>query len=310
MIYTVTLNPAIDREYRVEEIKYGTDLRASDVHIDFGGKGFNVSHFLTNMKIKNIAIGFLGGWPGKYIASGLESIGVEIRPIWIDGETRTNVSFFDKTSNKYIKVNDKGPTLMHTDEERLFELIESLAAPGDIWILAGNLTPGLAEDIYKRMLEFLNTRSVKTIIDTSGQSLRLSLKAKPYLVKPNAEEAQSLTRQIANSIQDYIKMTSMIRDMGAQNVIISLGEKGAVLQTSEGTWVYESPVIKKNNPIGAGDCLVGGVVFRLIHNDSLAESTKWGIASGAAAASLPGTQIGSLRQIQSLAKKVKFYKIE
>jgi 1-phosphofructokinase family hexose kinase len=310
MIYTVTLNPAVDRELTVPSVEFDSVLRATDARVDFGGKGFNVSRLLKGMGVPSIAVGFLGGKAGEMLQDGLKSLEIGAEFVWIPGETRTNVSIVTQSGGHYIKVNEKGPQVDQAKQEELLQKIESLARPGDWWVLAGSLPPGVADDFYARIVNVLNKRGAMAVLDTSGKSLQLGCAEKPYLVKPNAEEARALTGLPMGTPLEIATGAAEIRRMGAQNVVISMGKAGALLHTEEGTWLTHSPKIKEKNPIGAGDSMVGGLVSALTRGLSLKESLGWGVSSGAATASLSGTAVGSKKLIEKLLAQVEYEKLE
>ena len=306
MIYTLTLNPAIDREFTVNAVEFDTVLQATESQVDFGGKGFNVSRLLKSMGTPSTALGFVGGRAGEQMRDGLRLLEITTDFVWISEETRTNISIVTQSPNHYIKVNEKGPLVDESKQRELLGKIESIARSGDWWVLAGSLPPGVPDSFYAQITEILNDRKAITILDTIGESLRLGCRAKPFLVKPNAEEACHLTGlPVENAAQVELAATE-IRKMGAQNVVVSLGKKGALLQTSDGSWLVHSPKIKEKNPIGAGDSMVGGLVWALAQGHSLKESLGWGAASGAATASMSGTEVGSRPLIEELFHKVEY----
>lgn len=310
MIYTLTLNPAVDRELTVPAIEYDSVLRASESRVDFGGKGFNVSRLLKGLGAESTAVGFLGGKAGEILQDGLRSLGIGAEFVWVPGETRTNISIVTQSGGHYIKVNEKGPLVDSAKQQELLDKIAALARPGDWWVLAGSLPPGCPEDFYARIVAVLNEHGSLTLLDTTGEALRLGCAEKPYLVKPNAEEARALTKLPVETPAEIAAVAAEIRRMGAQNVVISLGKAGALLQTAEGTWLTHSPKIKEKNPIGAGDSMVGGLVWALTRGLGLKEALGWGVASGAATASLSGTEVGSQKLIEKLLAQVEYERLE
>jgi 1-phosphofructokinase family hexose kinase len=306
MIYTLTLNPAVDRELTVTELHYDTVLRAADSRVDFGGKGFNVSRLLKGLGAESTAVGFLGGKSGDILQDGLLSLGIGVDFVRVTGETRTNISIVTRTGEHYIKVNEKGPLVDKACQQELIEKVDALARPGDWWVLAGSLPPGCADDFYARIITVLNFHGALTWLDTTGESLRMGCAEKPYLVKPNAEEAGALTGFPVSSVDEIAAAAAHIREMGAQNVVISMGKDGAMLHTDEGTWLVHGPEITEKNPIGAGDSMVGGMIWALTQGKPLKESLGWGVASGAATASLSGTEVGSQKLIEELLAKVEY----
>ncbi len=305
MIYTLTLNPAVDRELTVPAISFDTVLRAAKSQVDFGGKGFNVSRLLKGLGCDSTAVGFLGGKAGEILKEGLEGLGIGTDFTWVDGETRTNISIVTPAGGKYIKVNENGPTIAPEKQAELLEKIERLAQPGDWWVLAGSLPPGVPDSIYAQVVGLLNRCGAKTLLDTGGKPLLLGCQEKPFLVKPNTEEARVLTGLPMGSPVDVARAAAQIRAMGAQNVIVSMGKAGALLKTAQETWLAHTPTIMEKNPIGAGDSMVGGLVWALTLGFPLKEALAWGVASGAATASLGGTEVGSRSLIEELRMQVR-----
>ena len=215
-----------------------------------------------------------------------------------------------RAHDHYIKVNEKGPLVNEARQAELLDKIEATAQAGDWWVLAGSLPPGVESPFYAQIIKVLNDRRAVAVLDTTGEALRLGCLEKPYLIKPNGEETQMLTGLPVDTPEQVAIAAEALREMGAQNVVISLGKSGALLHTAEATWMIHPPVIKEKNPIGAGDAMVGGLVWALAQEMPLNEALGWGVASGAAAASLSGTDVGSLEQITELNSQVRIEALE
>lgn len=304
MIYTVTLNPAVDRELVVPTIKFDTVLRALEWRVDYGGKGFNVSRMLISLGAASVALGFAGGDSGKLLRSGLNSLGIDTDFIWIDGETRTNVTIVTTDHDRYVKVNEPGPTILEKEQQFLLAQVRKLAAPGDWWVLSGSLPPGIPADYYAQIISLVHRAGGYAILDASGPALRHGCEAGPLLVKPNDVEAHNLTGLPVNTASEIAAAAAEIQGLGVANVVISLGKKGVMLIDDQQVWLLASPDIVERNPIGAGDSLVGGLVWGLDQGFTLSEALGWGIACGAAAASLSGTAVGRRDQVEELVKLV------
>jgi 1-phosphofructokinase family hexose kinase len=310
MIYTLTPNPAVDRELTVPTMEFDSVLRATESRIDFGGKGFNVSRLLKGMDASSVAVGFLAGSAGELLQNGLRSLGIGTDFVWVEGETRTNVSIVTQSHDHYIKVNEKGPLVNFAKQQELLDKIDLLAKHGEWWVLSGSTPPGVADDFYARVVSVLNKHGAHAVLDTTGESLRIGCGEKPFLVKPNAEEIRALTGLPVNTPAEIATAAAELRKMGAQNVVVSMGKDGALLHIAEETWLTHSPKIQEKNPIGAGDSMVGGLVWALSQGISLKEALGWGVASGAATASLSGTEVGTRPLIEELFKQVRFEKLE
>ena len=304
MIYTVTLNPAVDRELQVDKITFDTVLRASQWRVDCGGKGFNVARMLQSLGTTSVALGFAAGKTGELLKGQLQSLGIETEFVWVQGETRTNVSIVSDNHDHYVKVNEPGPTISGDDLVKLKQKVKELARPGDGWVLAGSLPPGVPPSIYAEMITILQSTGAQVILDTSDEALRQACQANPFLIKPNAEEAQELTGLPINTPAEIAAAGRAIQAMGAGNVIISLGKQGALLVNGQRAWLAASPEIVERNPIGAGDSMVAGLVWGLSQGHDLPEALCRGIACGAATASQNGTSVGSLSQVNQLLRQV------
>jgi 1-phosphofructokinase family hexose kinase len=300
VIYTLTLNPALDREYQVPALAFGEVLRAVAVREDLGGKGFNVSRALLALGAPSVAVGFVGGHAGRRIADGLAALGVATDFVALEGrETRTNVTVV--APDRHVKVNEPGPPVGPDEEERLISRVRALARAGDWWVLSGSLPPGARPGLYGELVRIVEGAGARALLDTSGPPLAAGCAAAPFLVKPNAAEARELTGLAAAAPEE---LAAAIRRLGPAHALVTLGEAGALLTDGARTWRAAPPAIAERNPIGAGDALLAGLVLGLSRGLALAEALRWGVAAGAAAASLPGTAVGDRALVERLAAGV------
>lgn len=309
MIYTLTLNPAVDRELTVPAIAFDDVLRASSARVDYGGKGFNVSRMLAVLGAESVALGFAGGRSGQLLAEGLAGLGIAADFTWVDGETRTNVSIVAADHSHYVKVNEAGPTISSTELHAMMAKVRALAKAGDWWVMAGSLPPGAPTSMYAEIIEIVEGAGAFAILDSSGDALRLGCEARPTLVKPNASEAVVLVGREVTTTAQVAAVAEAIRVTGVDNVAISLGEEGALLVTESGRWQAVPPAIHERNPIGAGDSMVGGLVWALSQNMSPDEALRWGVACGAATAATGGTGLGTRMEVGVLAGEVEIRRI-
>lgn len=302
MIYTVTLNPALDRELTVPALEYDEVLRATSSRIDCGGKGFNVSRMLAALGTPSVALGFAGGRTGDTLREGLEAIGITPEFVAIAGETRTNISIVPHDHARHIKVNEPGPTIADAERAALVERVRTLARPGDWWVLAGSLPPGLPPSFYADLIDIIKELNGQVLLDTSGEALQVSCAARPFLVKPNGYEASQLTGLPVNTPAEALAAARALD--GIEQVVVSLGAAGALLVTGGRGWLATPPPIEQRNPIGAGDSLVGGLVWGLSQGQTPAEVLRWAVACGAATAAHDGTAVGTRDEVTRLAAQV------
>ena len=305
MIYTLTLNPAVDRELVVPAIEFDSVLRATAWRVDFGGKGFNVSRMLASLHTPSVAIGFAGGPSGELLRDGLAGLGIETDFVWIPGETRTNVSIVSEGRDHYVKANEPGPAVSAGEQQELIDKISALAKARDWWVLAGSLPPGVPDSMYAQIIHLIREAGAFAVLDSSGSALLAGCEAGPYLVKPNALEAQHLTGLPVDHMVQIATAAAAIQAMGVAQVAISLGKDGAILADGQEAWLAASAPIEERNPIGAGDSMVAGLVWGLSQGYAPLEALKWGVACGAGTASLSGTEVASYKLVESLAARVK-----
>lgn len=305
MIYTVTLNPAIDRELVVSHIVQDTVLRASQWRVDYGGKGFNVARMLKALGTSSVALAFSGGNNGEILDRGLRSMGIETDFVWVKEETRTNVSIVASEDGQYVKVNEPGPTISADNLSSLQQKVRQLAQPEDWWVLAGSLPPGVPPSVYADMITIVQAAGARAILDTSGEALHYGCRAKPFMVKPNTAEACKLTgKELSHQPDEIAAAAKAIHAIGPSHVVISMGKRGALLTDGRKIWTASSPEIVELNPIGAGDAMVGGLVWGLSRGQKPREAFALAVACGAATASQRGTSVGSSEKIAALKDQI------
>lgn len=305
MIYTITLNPALDKQLTVAEIRFNDVLIAERVQLDFGGKGFNVSRMLKELNQPSKAVGLLGGQTGKTIADGLKAQGIEVVSIPVSGETRTNVSIVTPGGSTHIKVNEKGPTVSEAEIQRVFQFISEKATSGTLWVLAGSIPPGVNASVYQQMTQKIKELGGDVVLDTSGEALRKGVQAHPKLVKPNLFELSQLTGREVTGLQEILDNPAIARAVGAEFVAVSAGDKGALLTDGEKTAICLPPEIQEANPVGAGDAMVAGLSFALYHGYDLEQALMLGVACGTASAMQSGTRMPEWDLVEEVRQQVR-----
>lgn len=280
MIYTVTFNPSVDYIVKVDDFHQGKINRVKNEYKYPGGKGINVSRVLNSLEIKSKALGFIGGFTGEFIKTSLEKEGVSTGFIEVQEDTRINVKL---KSNEETEINGAGPDIDEKALNTLFNMLEKLGSE-DYLVLAGNVQKTLPRDIYAQIQEKLMHNKGKVIVDTTGQALTATLKYKPFLIKPNNHELSEIFGVEITTREDIIVYAKKLLEMGAENVIISMAEEGALLICRQGVYHAEAPKGEVKNSVGAGDSLIGGFLANYSKSLNLIEAFRWGVASGSATA--------------------------
>ncbi|MGM0124076.1 1-phosphofructokinase [Enterococcus sp. AZ194] len=280
MIYTVTLNPSIDYIVRVNELTLGNLNRmTSDLKLP-GGKGINVSRILKRMGRETTALGFLGGFTGRFISDWLKEEQIFCKFTETTDDTRINIKL---KSTSETEINGLGPTLTETE---ISEFITNLSniKEGDTVILSGSTPSSLRKGFYQELVHYIEEKKAAFVIDTTGDDLQKALPHHPLLVKPNNHELAELYKTQFSSVEEIIPYGKKLLDEGAQHAIISMAGDGALLFTNEG--VYQSNVLKRavKNSVGAGDSMIAGFVGEYEKTQNAVEAFKWGVACGSATA--------------------------
>lgn len=280
MIYTLTLNPSIDYIVHVDNLEIGKVNRTSMDTKFPGGKGINVSRVLSNLGVESVALGFLGGFTGKFIEDSLQELGINTEFVKVANDTRINVKV---KSTKETEINGAGPDISEAELSTLLNKLSNLKT-GDILVLAGSIQKTLPRDLYLTIQREVASQGAKVVVDTSGEALVEAIKNKPFLIKPNNHEIEEIFNVKINSRDELVAYGKKLMDMGAENVIISMAGDGALLICSEGVFFGNAPKGQVKNSVGAGDSLVGGFLAKYYETQDLLKSFKNGIASGSASA--------------------------
>lgn len=281
-IYTVSVNPAIDLFLDVPEILFDEVLRARAVRRVWAGKGFNVSRTLQRLGRSSTALGFVGGYAGMAIRAGLKAEGIATDFVTVDEETRTNVMIVDLSTGRHIKVNQVGAAVSAAAQEEFRLCVRRHLRAGDLWVLTGSLAPGLSTDFYAELIEMLHAGGAWAVLDTSGAALRAGCAARPELVKPNISEAQDFTGERIASLEDAQRAVAALHAAGARRVALSMGAQGLLYSDGETIVHAAPPPLRVRTAVGAGDALLGGLIWALAQGMSAVDVARWGTATGAA----------------------------
>lgn len=304
MIYTVTLNPALDRTLTVPALRLGELNRARNVRLDLSGKGINVSRALQLLNIPSRIIAFLGGGTGRALEEGLAAEGFATSIITVAEETRQNITIVDEATGVFTKVNEPGATVSTADLAALRALIAGLAAEGDLWAFSGSLPPGAPIDLYADLVGLVQARGGRAFLDSSGEALRRGLVARPYAIKPNSEEAGEALGRAVVSDADHLAAARQMQGLGPRLVCLTRGARGLVLAMDDTLLVAEPPPVAAASPIGAGDATVAGLVWAAHDGCGPAETARRALACGVAAAMTEGTGVGERGAVERLPTAV------
>lgn len=280
MILTITLNPAVDISYKLEQFSLDTVNRVGDVSKTAGGKGLNVARVLQQLGEVVAASGFLGGSLGDFIRSQIGLLAIQDFFVGIAGETRNCIAIIHE--GQQTELLEAGPVISNQEAAIFLEKFTGIVQQVDIVTISGSLPKGLPSDFYTKMVEIANEHDTRVLLDSNGALLTSIVKSenKPYLIKPNAEElADLLGKKSLDEVQIRQALTSsLFADIPW--VVVTLGADGAIIKYGDHLYRVTAPKVEAINPVGSGDSVVAGFAAGFSRGLIGEELMKFGLSMG------------------------------
>ena len=298
-IVTLTVNPALDKTTHFKGLVPEQKIRCSAPRYDAGGGGINVSKAIERLNGESFCIFTSGGAIGSMLEELVAKESIAFKAIKTENWTRESFVAVDENTNSQYRFGFEGPVISEDEKEEIIQTIQELKPK--FLVLSGSLNEGLPTDYYKNIAEFAKKSGSKVIVDTSGEALGKVLEIGVYLAKPNVGELAKLIGVEKLEIDEVEQAAQILISKGsAEIVVVSLGSQGAVLVTATQTEFVPAPNVAKKSTVGAGDSMVGAMVWALSKNKSLKEVVQWGVACGSAATMNEGTQLFKLEDAKRL----------
>lgn len=302
LIYTITLNPALDRTIILDELCPGNVNRSQKTILDAGGKGINVSKVINNLNEETCIFGFIGNENKDTFLKKIEELNIKHEFIEVEGETRTNIKIVETKKSIFTDINQTGFEVFDFDIKKLVYKIKNRVKKGDVVVLSGSLPVGVSPDIYKNLICILKETGAKTILDAEGEALKLGIEAHPDVIKPNINELKGLV-DVVGDMESIISGTKKI--IGKEGkAVISMGSKGALCVCEN---IYFIPPVRVNvkSTVGAGDSMVAALAIGLEKNMDFSEAFKLSAAASTAKITLEGTKAPSKDKIKAMLPLIK-----
>ncbi|MCU0382403.1 MAG: 1-phosphofructokinase family hexose kinase [Chitinophagaceae bacterium] len=291
-VLTITLNPAIDKNFVVDRLVPDHKLRCDNPHVDPGGGGVNVARAIHRLGGQARALVLAGGRNGDHLRDLMTEQGVDTWYVDSGNDTRENLTISEKSSNKQYRLVLDGPTVSTEVQEALLAGLEALDPFPGIVVSSGSLPPGVPDDFFARIGAIVSQKKSKYILDTSGKALESGTGKGVYLLKPNLRELSILSGKeelVLDQVDDAADV--LIKKGIAQVVVVSLGPAGAMLVHKDGYRHIPAPTVPKRSTVGAGDSMVAGMVHAMQLGLGLDDMAMMGVACGTAATMNEGTQL-------------------
>ncbi len=302
-IVTLTLNPAFDVHCSCENFRPYHESIAKIASKDAGGKGVNISRALSVNGVENLAVVIVGKENGEEFCKTLEKDGLTVGAVWTKGRIRENITLHE-SQNPETRISFDG---FICEETILTQVNEKIGAVDEHTIVAftGSIPKGVTSANVLSLLQTLKIRGAKIVIDSRSVSLDELVSFKPWLIKPNKDEAESYTGKSIQTIDDVVQMAQELHEKGVENAMISLGGDGAVLASDKGVFYAKTPKITVKSTIGAGDSTIAGFIDGAVKGLCIENVLKRAAAYGTAACQQEGTLPPLPCEIQEIEKDVK-----
>ena len=309
MIYTVTLNPALDKTVEIPGMALDTVNRVTSMRTDPGGKGINVSKVIAKLGGESCAVGILGGESGRTLLAALEREGLRTHFRFVEGQTRTNLKIIDRALHTNTDINEPGLTVSPADLDALLRDLLGMVREGDIVVLAGSLPQGAPQDTYRLWTAACREKGARVCLDADGVLLAEGLKAAPYLIKPNEDELSRLVGRRLTDTDELIAEGRRLLKGGVTRVVISLGERGALYLRGNEVLYAEGLSVPVGSTVGAGDSVVAALAYADSLGMSDEDAVRLSTATGAANVMCSGTQPAEREAVEKLLPQVKIRRI-
>lgn len=263
MITTISLSPAVDKIYFVENFEAGKLYRVRNVKTSAGGKGINVARVAAILGEDVCTAGFKAGGAGEWLEARLKEMKVKTNFVQVEGESRTNNNIIDRAKGTETEILEKGPHITQQKADEFLALYKTLLPGTDVLVCSGGLPDGVPTDFYAKMIELARPYDIKIILDTSGETLKSGIKAKPYMIKPNLRELGEYAGRQLVDLDDVIAACRDILKEGISLVAASMGSRGVLLVSEDKVLYSRTPEIEVVNTIGSGDSMVAGLAAAL-----------------------------------------------
>ena len=303
-IITLTLNPSLDKSTNFTGLVAEQKIRCEKPRYDACGGGINVSKAVAKLGGNSLCIHTSGGSAGKMLEELIQKEGISNKVIPTQNWTRENFIAFENNSKAQYRFGFPGNELLEQEKETVIKTIKEIKTT--YLVLSGSLNEGLPTDFYQKIAETAKASGIKVIVDTSGEALQKVLEKGVYLIKPNIGELAKLIGVERLELSEVEKAAkTLIKKGSAEIVVVSLGAEGAILVSKDITEFVKAPKVIKKSTVGAGDSMVGGMVWALSKNKPLKEVLQWGVSCGTAATMNEGTQLFKKEDAEKLFESLQ-----
>ncbi|MEI6947630.1 1-phosphofructokinase family hexose kinase [Paraflavisolibacter sp. H34] len=304
-VLTLTFNPCIDKSTSIPLLVPEKKLRCTAPKFEPGGGGINVARAMNRLGGSARALYPAGGYSGKFLNKLLEEENIPTVVVETGSHTRENIIVLEAEKNHQFRFGMPGSPLSEAEWRQCLKEVEK--APDVSYVVAsGSLPPGVPAAVLAELAAIVKKKGARLVVDTSGEALQQAVSGGVYLLKPNLGELSLLVgRQELKEEEVEDCARELIKKGNSEIVVVSMGAKGALLVTATESFRVVAPKVPMQSTVGAGDCMVAGLVLSLSQGASLKEALQMGVACGTAATMNPGTGLCQPEDVEYLLAVIR-----
>jgi tagatose 6-phosphate kinase len=305
-ILAITLNPAIDKVYAIDDFVIGGVFRPRDMTSTAGGKGLNVARVAHLLEEPVVATGFIGGGNGQLIQKQVHETNIAAEFVPIEGESRICINVSDTKKSVCTEILEPGPAVSVEESEQFLAHYRRLLEESSLVTASGSLPPGIQTDFYRQLIDIADHYNIRFILDTSGSSLEEGIQSKPFMIKPNLDEARQLLQLGLATLEEQAVAVLKLKERGIQMPCITLGKDGCLAGLDDGVYHFYGEPVEVVNSVGSGDSFVAGCAVGLVRNFKPVDVIRLGMAAGMANTQFFQTGMISLGLVSRFYEQIQF----
>lgn len=304
MIYTVTLNPALDRTLQIERLLDDDTTRVVSEQLYAGGKGIDVSRVIKELRGQSTALGLVGGYDGLQLEGLLINAGVMTDFTRIAQETRINIIVKERATGRQFVISAAGPEISATEIGEFYRQILHIQGMS-YFVLSGSLPQCITPNVYAQLILAGRKKDAFVLLDADGDALKESIDYLPSCIKPNRHELSRLVGRELHTEAEVLSACEEVHNRGVSHILVSRGKEGLILSTRERKIKAVGPQVQVESTVGAGDSAVAGFVLAHSQGKSLEDCVRLAAAAGTATAQTPGTALCRREDVERILPLVE-----
>lgn len=304
MIYTVTMNPALEFVSEVSDFEFDKN-NISDFDLMLpAGKGINVSRVLKQLGLPTVATGFAGGFTGDFVEDWLRREDIKSEFIRIDDNTRINIKI---TGSSKTVIESKVPSISHQELQELLYYL-SRVKEGDTVFLSTAFPKNITETVIERMIAICKANKAQFVLDIDEYYLERFANEGSLLEKISVKCLEHLFKTKIDSESDLLKWKNEIFGLNSKFVIVPFVDNKVYLFQKNSIYAFDIEQMLNQKRDFVIDSIIAGFIATFIRTSDYEKSFE--MANACALASLKTKDLPKKFQIDDCFKEINIIKID